>query len=221
MHKDDMSGSDEQRRTEGIGVYVAGPQLLLDQAVADLLSRLPGFKVAGDDSNQAAPELVLLVCPERPDAASLVAELRRAHPNSGVVCLFAGCTPADAVAMLQAGAIGCVSGHVTSDQLATALRQAARGEVTLSADLAQQVIAQLASAEQTRPGRVAHLTPREDEILQFVCQGLANKEIGQRLFLSVRTVENHLLSIYTKLGVRTRTQAAVTALNSKAEHKNA
>jgi DNA-binding NarL/FixJ family response regulator len=214
-----MTGSEEMRRPRGIGVYVTGPQSLLDQAIAALLSRMPGFNVGVDLSNPA-PELVLLVCPERPDAVSLVAELRRAHPSVGVVCLVAGCTPADAVAILQAGAIGCVSGHVTPEQLAAALRQAARGEVTLSADLAQQVIAQLAGAEEPRSGRVAHLTPREQEILKLVCEGLANKEIGQRIFLSVRTVENHLLSIYTKLGVRTRTEAAVVALNLKADHKN-
>ena len=212
-----MTRRDLPVRAETIEVCVVGRQPLLNQALAALISGLPGFKVVvGGPAPE--PRLAVLVSAARPDAVAL-AELRHAHPGSGIVCLIAGCTPADAVAMLQIGAIACVSSEITADELAAAMRQAARGEVTLSADLAQQVIANLAGSEAPRP-RGAQLTTREDEILQLVCQGLTNKEIGQRLYLSVRTVENHLLSIYTKLGVRTRTEAAVAALHARAAVKN-
>jgi len=145
----------------------------------------------------------------------------RENSHLRVLCLSPTWTPQEALAALQAGAIGCLSGGITAAELAVALRQAARGEVTLSPDLARDLIARLAQActergrsDQPPPaaGPEETLTPREQEVLKLVCHGLSNKEIAQRLLLSVRTVENHLANIYGKLGVRSRTEAAVLAL---------
>lgn len=206
-----MMRSDDRRPGDRIAVRVTAPHELLGRAFAALLSAWPGFRIA-EGSPHSAADLVLLVCPQAPHAASLLTEIRRQRPGYRVVCLVTEVTPTDVVALLRAGAIGCVSAGLTPDELAAALRQAARGEVTLSADLSRQVIAELTRALEPGPDAVARLSRREEEILGLLCDGLTNKEIGQRLYLSVRTVENHLASLYSKLGVRTRTEAAVTAL---------
>lgn len=129
-----------------------------------------------------------------------------------MLCLAPAWSSDQALAALQAGVVGCLSMHITPDELAVALRQAARGKMTLSSDLARDLIAHLAQGQPLPAVPYESLTPREQEVLALVCHGLSNKEIAQRLYLSVRTVENHLANIYGKLGVRSRTEAAVLAV---------
>jgi DNA-binding NarL/FixJ family response regulator len=190
----------------------------LGESLCALLAGLPGIQLAGRAADLAALlvlegplDIVLLACPQPADMERLPA-LQRQHPHLRVLCLSLTWTPDQALATLQAGAIGCLSTDITADELAIALRQAARGETTLSPDLARDLIACLAQNQPLMSGPYETLTPREQEVLELVCHGLSNKEVAQRLFLSVRTVENHLANIYGKLGVRSRTEAAVLAV---------
>jgi DNA-binding CsgD family transcriptional regulator len=117
-----------------------------------------------------------------------------------------------AMAGLDAGLSGCLSLEASPDELATAIRQVARGDVVLAPELTRALVSRLAGERTQFSRHGLSLSPREKEVLQLVTQGLSNKEIGQRLFLSLRTVENHLAATYTKLGVRSRTEAAVLAI---------
>ncbi|NIV27991.1 MAG: DNA-binding response regulator [Anaerolineae bacterium] len=200
-----------------IRVCVVSSHSLLGESLWALLAGLPGIQPVGqaaDLAALAAPDgpldIVLLACPQPADMERLPT-LQRQHPHLRVLCLSFSWTPDQALAALQAGAIGCLSVGITADELAIALRQAARGETTLSPDLARDLIARLAQNQPLMSGPYESLTPREQEVLELVCHGLSNKEVAQRLFLSVRTVENHLANIYGKLGVRSRTEAAVLA----------
>jgi len=217
-----VSHSVTGQRAVRIRVFVVGPYSLFDEALWALLAGLPGIELAGKTTNLATlsallpeppPDLVLLTCPQPTDLERLPV-LHWENSHLRVLCLSPTWTPQEALAALQAGAIGCLSGGITTAELAVALRQAARGGVTLSPDLARGLIARLAQDQLQPPptGPYESLTPREQEVLNLVCHGLSNKEIGQRLLLSVRTVENHLANIYGKLGVRSRTEAAVLAL---------
>lgn len=202
-----------------IPVLVVGPHLLINQALCALLSGLPGIEAVGAGQRLAMaesllserPPLVLLVCPQPADLEQLAA-FHQQHPSLRTICLGLTWTPYDTLSTLRAGTTGCLSLDLTAEELALALRQAAQGEVTLSPDLAQHLIAHLAQQARPLPSPHEVLTRREQDVLTLVCHGLGNKEIAQRLFLSVRTVENHLASIYAKLDVRTRTEAAVLAM---------
>ncbi len=210
------------KMSQAVRVFVVGPHPLLSEALSALLADLPGIEFAGQavdlaalpaSLSEARQQLVLLICARSADRKELRA-LHQKHPHLRVLCLALAWRPHEADA-LRAGAIGCLSADITADELAVALRQAARGEVTLSPDLARGFIAQMAQDPQQLPYSAPsyeRLSDREIEILSLVCGGLSNKEVAQRLYLSVRTVENHLANIYKKLGVRSRTEAAVLAM---------
>lgn len=128
---------------------------------------------------------------------------------------------------LHAGALGYLLKDVTAEQLASTIRIAAQGQVLLQPEIASKIFASLPSGnvisqepvsiEKERPassslvGSIEHLTEREREILVQVVRGASNRQIAENLFLAEGTIKNHLSSIFGKLGVRDRTQAALKA----------
>lgn len=111
---------------------------------------------------------------------------------------------------------GLFSKEESPSALAAAIRQVARGEQYISPSLA---LAYLESQQDQRQGMqdagLEELSEREQEILDLLAQGQSNKSIAGRLYLSIRTVEGHLARIYTKLGVHSRTEAMLIAINNR------
>jgi DNA-binding NarL/FixJ family response regulator len=110
---------------------------------------------------------------------------------------------------LEAGASGYLLKDAEADQVVDGIRKAHRGEMPLGAAVSRQ-LARAFSA----PGRAAAdtLTAREHEVLSLLAAGLSNREIAQRLSISERTARTHVSSILDKLGLRSRTQAALYAI---------
>jgi DNA-binding NarL/FixJ family response regulator len=111
---------------------------------------------------------------------------------------------------LQAGAHGYLLKRSSPDQILEAIGEVSRGGAPMSSNIARKVVQSfenqgLSAADQ------ANLTKREDEILRGVVRGLINKEIADELSISVETIRVHLKSIYEKLHVRSRTEAAIKA----------
>jgi DNA-binding NarL/FixJ family response regulator len=97
--------------------------------------------------------------------------------------------------------------------LARAIIAAGRGEIALPPHIAGRALAALARGEPASDeGLIEPLSERELEVLRLLAQGLTNKDMAQTLILSVRTVEAHLRNIFGKLGVRSRTEAALWAV---------
>ena len=120
--------------------------------------------------------------------------------------------PNAARAWLDVGAAGCILETTPIEGLLAAIRQVARGETFLPPSIAKQIVAVLAARSEPRTQQVEPLTDREREVLQLLAQGLSNKDIAQKLYLSVRTVEGHLANVYGKLRVKSRTEAALWAV---------
>ncbi len=118
--------------------------------------------------------------------------------------------PHDAQTWLGAGAAGCVLETASVEELLSAIRQVARGEIFLSPPIVHELVSSTVGREQPQ-AEVEPLTEREREVLKLLAQGLSNKDIAQKLYLSVRTVEGHLANIYGKLHLRSRTEAALWA----------
>jgi DNA-binding NarL/FixJ family response regulator len=100
---------------------------------------------------------------------------------------------------------------VALGELLEAIRAVARGESVLPPEIASVVVRHLAGEGPAEPG-TGPLTDRELQVLELAAQGLTNHEIAQRLYISVRTVEAHLTHVYDKLGVASRTEAVVRAM---------
>ncbi len=114
--------------------------------------------------------------------------------------------------LLDAGATGYVLKDDALETLATAVRAAARGETWLSPAVAGLVVRRaMEKKTQSQPPELP-LTPRETEVLSLLAQGLDNAAIARRLVLTKRTVQNHVSNIYGKLGVSSRTEAALLAI---------
>ena len=137
--------------------------------------------------------------------AEATAEIRRTMESPPQVLVVTNYdTDADILGAIQAGAVGYLLKDAPPAELVAAVRSAARGDAALS-----QVVRTRLETRESTPR--FSLTPRELEVLQLVAGGSSNREIGHELMLSEATVKSHLVHIYDKLGVRSRTSAVASA----------
>jgi DNA-binding NarL/FixJ family response regulator len=115
--------------------------------------------------------------------------------------------------LLRLGATGFIARDTPVSDLARGIIAAGRGEVFLPTEFATKALVSLARGDIAQEGAANSLTGREQDVLNLLAQGITNKDIAQSLILSVRTVEAHLCNIYGKLGVASRTEAALWAVS--------
>jgi len=176
--------------------------------VAGVVSAIPG----GADAPPAGDIATIFVDMPIPDVDH-VRQLRRGSPQAGLLFLVPSYDLTQILPLLQAGATGFVDHETGVADLARAIIAVGRGELVLPPQIAARALAALARGD-TASSRdlVEPLTPREREVLGLLARGLTNKDIAQQLFVSVRTVEAHLRNVYGKLDVRSRTEAALWAV---------
>ena len=116
---------------------------------------------------------------------------------------------------LRAGAVGYLTKDCSIQEVVEAIRMATSGDTVLSPNLAALL---LEEARATADAPEPLISPREEEVLQLVVDGLGTTEIAERLYISQKTVKNHLASIYDKLDANDRTQAVLTAVRMGIVH---
>ena len=113
----------------------------------------------------------------------------------------------------RAGAVGYLVKDCSTDEVASAVRLAADGETAMSPALAASMLDEVRRLDDADvPEDERTVTKREEEVLQLIADGCSTPEVAQRLFISQKTVKNHLASIYQKLDARDRTQAGLRAV---------
>lgn len=111
---------------------------------------------------------------------------------------------------IRAGANGYLVKDCSTDEIVSAIETVAGGDTALSPRLAARMLAEVHNQDELPPDRV--ITKREEEVLQLIANGCSTPEVAEQLFISQKTVKNHLASIYAKLEARDRTQAVLAAV---------
>jgi len=203
-------------REPRIRVLIVDDHTVVRQGLRMLLGDDPGLEIVGEaaDGEEAVqlagtlePDVVLmdLLLPKM-DGISATALIRQALPDTQVVALTSVLEDASVVGAVKAGAIGYMLKNTESDELLNAIRAAAAGQVRLSPEALARLTAEIRSPESPEK-----LTPRETEVLRLLAEGRANKEIARDLGITEQTAKSHVHSILAKLGMLSRTQAALYA----------
>ena len=164
---------------------------------------------AVDEAERLRPDVVLmdLVMP-RIDGVEAMRELRSRVPAARVVVLTSFLDEERLLPALRAGAAGYLLKNVEPRELARSIRLAAAGEALIDPAVAARLVDALGDE---RPAEHGELTPREQEVLDLVARGYANKRIALELGIAEKTVKTHVSHVLAKLGVSDRTQAALYA----------
>ncbi|MFD5653617.1 MULTISPECIES: response regulator [unclassified Streptomyces] len=199
-----------------IRVVVVDDHAVMRAGVIALLTNEPTIEIVGEASDgregvglveRLAPD-VALVDLRMPvlDGVAATTEIVALPVRTRVLILTTYDTDVEIERAVEAGAVGYLLKDTTREQLADAIRSAARGETVLAPKVAERLVARM-----RRPEPVA-LTARERDVLHAVADGLSNAEIGRRLVIGEATVKTHLLRVFAKLDVSDRTRAVVVAL---------
>lgn len=189
--------------------------------VRSLLGEVPDLSIVAEaaDGREAVRRALL----ERPDVAlvdlqlpnldgvEVTRRLRIELPSCRIVILTTFDDDDRLFGALRAGASGYLTKDVSAPRLIEAVRAAARGESVLASRVVGKVIAEFARLPARESAGAVDLSPREAEVLTLLARGAVNKEIGATLGITEGTVKNHLTSLFAKLGVTHRTQAALRA----------
>lgn len=171
------------------------------------------------EAKRVSPELIVMDV-RMPKLSGIEAcrEIRSEQPNVNVLMLTSYADDRAVMAALMAGASGFMLKEVQTAELIEAMRTVGRGGSTLDAASAASVIEQVRRGNVLSPeDRVAQqLNERELQILDLIAEGLTNREIGQRLYLSEKTVKHHVSDLLGKLGFTRRVEAAAFAIRRQA-----
>lgn len=182
-----------------------------------------GFDVVGEASDgeeavalagQLQPDVVLMDV-TMPDVNGVEAtrRVRSQWPRIRVVMLTMHADQEVIAAAIRAGASGYLVKDCSTDEIANAVRLAVDENATLSPDLAASMLDEVRRLDPPAiPEADRVVTKREEEVLQLIADGCSTGEVAEQLFISQKTVKNHLASIYQKLDARDRTQAVLQAV---------
>jgi len=200
-----------------IRIVIADDHGVVRQGLRMFLGLDPEFVIVGEAADgfqavklaqQLRPDVVLmdLLMPGM-DGIQATAVIRRELPDTEVIALTSVLEDGSVVGAVRAGAIGYLLKDAEPNELCRAIRAAAAGQVQLSPRAAERLMREVRVPESPET-----LTDREVEVLRLLAEGQSNKEIARSLSISEKTVKTHVSNILAKLGVPSRTHAALHAV---------
>ncbi len=198
-------------------VVLADDQRVVRDGLATLLGLLAGVEVVGtaSDGEEAValaerlrPDVVLMdLRMPRCDGVEATRRLRERAPSTQIIVLTTYADDRSVLDALRAGARGFLTKDSGADEIARAIAAVVRGDAAIDPAVQHHLVEAVATGPDLPDG----LTPREAEVLGLIADGLSNREIAERLFVSEATVKSHVNHLFTKTGVRDRAQAVAYA----------
>lgn len=214
---------------ESLKVMIVDDHALFRRGLEMVLEQEPDIDVIGEAADgseavQKAQELmpdVVLMDVRMPKRSGIEAtqEIRDLLPHAKILMLTISDEEADLYDAIKAGASGYLLKEISIEEVADAIRSVWAGQSRISPSMASKLLTEFAAMSKRTDERkqvpAPRLTDREMEVLRLVAEGLNNREIGQRLFISENTVKNHIRNILEKLHLHSRMEAVVYAVREK------
>jgi DNA-binding NarL/FixJ family response regulator/class 3 adenylate cyclase len=217
-------GTEQMTDEEGpIRVLLVDDHAVVRRGLRGFLELLKDMDVVGEAENgrqgveaadRLVPDVVLmdLLMPEM-GGLEAIAAIKQAHPEIEIVAVTSFIEEEKVTSALEAGASGYLLKDAEAEEVAQAIRAAFHGEVHLDPAVSRLLAQRLRSRKEEEP--VEPLTTREKEVLSQLAKGASNKEIAYELGITERTARTHVSNILGKLGLASRTQAALWAVENK------
>lgn len=206
---------------ENIRVLIVDDHAIVREGLCAMLETKPGIQVVGEaaDGFEAVdkalalkPDVILMdLKMPRKDGISAIRDIMAREPGMRILVLSSFSTDVEIVDSVRSGAMGYLLKSANSTELVDGIRRVCAGEMPLDPTIARLLVTNLARPH-VEKRLVEVLTPRELEILPYVVGGLSNKEIGERLGITTRTVSTHIGNMIRKTEVENRVQLAMQAV---------
>ncbi|WP_127530901.1 response regulator [Paenibacillus kobensis] len=212
-----------------IRLLLADDHAMVRKGLQMFLSMQADLQVIGEASNgqeaiertaELSPDMILMDL-HMPvlDGIEVTRRLKQSHPDVKVIVLTSFSDEDHVLPAIRAGAKGYLLKDIEPDELVRAIKRVWQGQVELHPDAAGRLMSLLAAPEaaakpdaQDPASRLSDLTRRELEVLRLIASGMSNKEIGDSLTITEKTVKTHVSHVLDKLGFADRTQAAIFAV---------
>ena len=207
---------------EAIRVLIVDDHTVVRSGLTSFFSLLDDIEIVGEasDGSEAVaaagrlhPDVVLmdLLMPTM-DGVTAIGRIKADRPETEIVAMTSFIEEEQVTAALAAGATGYLLKDAEADEVAQAVRDAYHGAMHLDPAVARLLAERLRLPATANDGLAEPLTEREKDVLRLVAQGLSNKDIAARLFITERTARTYVSNILGKLGLQSRTQAALWAV---------
>lgn len=205
-------------------IFIADDHAMLREGMRNLLEKEKDFELVGEaaDGEDAVrlagklkPDIVIMdIVMPKLNGIEATKQIKQLSPSTALLILTAYSDIRYIIGLLEAGACGYLLKNSPGKDVVRAIRAVRSGESVLDSEVTRKLVQRLGSLSRSPDNREAsgQLTSREIEILKWASRGLSNKELSEKLFISLRTVKAHMTNIFNKLGCSSRTDAIIKGL---------
>jgi len=205
-------------------IMIVDDHAMLREGMRNLLEQEEDFELVGEacDGEEAirvaeelTPDIIIMdIVMPKLNGVEATRQIKASNPGIQVLVLSAYNDIQYIIGLLEAGACGYLLKNSPGKDVIKAIRSVRSGESVLDPEITHKLVQRLANISKTSEDREpnSHLTNREMEILKLASRGMSNKEMSEKLFISLRTVKAHMTNIFNKLGCNSRTDAIIKGL---------